>query len=131
MCACVRVCVCVCVCVLCVSIMCVVCVFHVPSIHLFLLFIHSFPPLTITGPNSNQWLRDALAQYWSTWLPSDTTATIKKLVLFVMFRNDISSLLYYYMLSFLSNLYYLIQRWILYSSDQEGTESCFTEHELL
>jgi sphingomyelin phosphodiesterase len=40
--------------------------------------VDSFPPLTITGPNSNQWLRDALAEYWSNWLPSDTIATIKK-----------------------------------------------------
>ena len=40
----------------------------------------SFPPPFVTGPNSGQWLRDALAKAWSGWLPSDTLDTIKKWV---------------------------------------------------
>ena len=40
----------------------------------------SFPPLFVTGPNSGQWLRDAMAKAWSGWLPSDALDTIKKWV---------------------------------------------------
>ena len=40
----------------------------------------SFPPPFVTGPNSGQWLRDAMAKAWSGWLPSDALDTIKKWV---------------------------------------------------
>ena len=40
--------------------------------------LYSFPPPFVTGHNSGQWLRDALAKAWSDWLPSDTLDTIKK-----------------------------------------------------
>ena len=45
-----------------------------------LLPSHSFPPPFVTGPNSGQWLRDALAKAWSYWLPSDTMDTIRRCV---------------------------------------------------
>ncbi|KXJ15601.1 Sphingomyelin phosphodiesterase [Exaiptasia diaphana] len=38
----------------------------------------SFPPPSITGPDSNQWLRDSLASHWHHWLPDYTMSTIKK-----------------------------------------------------
>jgi len=40
--------------------------------------VNSFPPPVITGHNSNQWLRNSLAQYWNIWLPNDTIPTIEK-----------------------------------------------------
>ena len=40
----------------------------------------SFPPPFVTGPNSGQWLRDAMAKAWSGWLPSDALDSIKKWV---------------------------------------------------
>ena len=40
----------------------------------------SFPPPFVTGPNSGQWLRDAMAKAWSGWLPSDALDTFKKWV---------------------------------------------------
>ena len=42
--------------------------------------VYSFPPPFVTGPNSGQWLRDAMAKAWSGWLPSDALDTIKKWV---------------------------------------------------
>ena len=56
--------------------------------HRLQIFIHltlslsslSFPPPFITGERSNQWLLDALAEQWGSWLPADAQATIKKCV---------------------------------------------------
>ena len=39
---------------------------------------HSFPPPFVTGPNSGQWLRDAMAKAWSGWLPEGTQRRLFK-----------------------------------------------------
>ncbi|XP_064594947.1 sphingomyelin phosphodiesterase-like [Liolophura sinensis] len=39
--------------------------------------VNSFPPPFITGENSISWLYTALADSWKTWLPPETTLTIK------------------------------------------------------
>lgn len=40
--------------------------------------VNNFPPPILTGDESGQWLRDALAKEWKTWLPEETIETIKK-----------------------------------------------------
>lgn len=40
--------------------------------------VNSFPPPSITGPNSNQWLRDTLADHWKIWLPHNALPTVEK-----------------------------------------------------
>lgn len=40
--------------------------------------VNSFPPPFVTGPDSNQWLRDSLADHWKIWLPDYALPTIYK-----------------------------------------------------
>ena len=40
--------------------------------------VNSFPPEFVTGPNSNQWLRDTLAEAWGKWLPDQALETVHK-----------------------------------------------------
>ncbi|XP_065178037.1 sphingomyelin phosphodiesterase-like [Sycon ciliatum] len=40
--------------------------------------VNSFPPPSITGKDSHQWLRDSLAENWKEWLPEDSQTTIKE-----------------------------------------------------
>ncbi|XP_004366050.2 sphingomyelin phosphodiesterase [Capsaspora owczarzaki ATCC 30864] len=39
--------------------------------------VNSFPPPYIKGEQSNQWLLDAFATEWATWLPASTMDTIR------------------------------------------------------
>ncbi|RMX37741.1 hypothetical protein pdam_00006577 [Pocillopora damicornis] len=49
--------------------------------------VNSFPPPFITGDNSNQWLRDALANDWIQWLPNDTIPTIHKGIFYTVYMS--------------------------------------------
>jgi len=40
--------------------------------------VDSFPPPSITGEDSDVWLRSTLAEKWGTWLPKDTQETIMR-----------------------------------------------------
>ena len=40
--------------------------------------INSFPPPYVTGPDSNSWLLDALAEQWKEWLPDSSLETVRK-----------------------------------------------------